>query len=103
MIGDKKLLQQVLAGIEVNFSVGGPRRDRQVQLVHEQLDLAGRMCTVLARKRWRPEGGMIAFLSTGDLSEYRGLAQRWDVVATELREAARPAPAPPPIPPSLGR
>jgi hypothetical protein len=103
MIRDKKLLQQVLTGLDVNFSVGGARRDQQVRLVHEQLDLAGKMCTVLARKHWRPQGSMIGFLSPGDLAEYRGLAQRWDAALGELRGTAAPSPVPMSMPPSLGR
>ncbi|MES2096734.1 MAG: hypothetical protein V4459_08220 [Pseudomonadota bacterium] len=94
MIGDKKLLQQVLTGLDVNFSVGGARRDHQVQLVHEQLDLASKMCVILARKRWRPQGNMIGFLSTGDLAGYRALAQRWDAVLGELRGTPPPVPMP---------
>jgi hypothetical protein len=97
MIIDKKLLKGVLTGLDVNFSVGGPRRAAQVRLVHEQLDLASKMCTILARKHWRPQGSMIGFTSTGDLGEFRGLAQRWDRVLGDLRGV--PPPMPVPMPP----
>lgn len=103
MIRDKALLRQVLTGLDLNFSVEGARRDGQVRLVHEQLDLASKMCTILARKRWRAQGNMIGFVSPADLGEYRGLAQRWDAVLGELRGTPPQEPVPMTIPPSVGR
>lgn len=85
LIEEPALLKASLSDVDRNLSPRSPANRRAHELVDRQLDLSGKICTVLARHHWQSNGTMFNFTTKADYDEFNALAGQWSATVSELR------------------
>ncbi len=77
-IKDDGARREALDGMDRAFRENGGQLDEMSAIQHQQLDAAGGLCTLLARRNWHDRGSVFAFTTAGDLAAFDRQIAPWN-------------------------
>ena len=84
-IREPSLRRQAIDNFDKGFGSGADRLREVNGMLKTELDLAGPLCTLLARRNWRDQGSMFMFTNPGDMREFDRLITPWNDMVRKLQ------------------
>ena len=87
-VKDPLMRDSLMRGFDTGLSSSADDLHATNLLAHRLYDQAGKLCTVLASRRWKPMGMMFLFLSPADLAVFNAAIEPWNALIREAQELA---------------